>query len=214
MFLNNYRVNGKTIQNAEIYVHKHLAPFFGRMKAGQITTADVEAYKVKCQEEGAANGSINRELAALKRMFNLALQAERIVKKPHIPMLAEDNVRQGFFERWEFERVLAKVPDCLRLPFAFAYITGWRMKKEVLRLTWPQVGFETGLVRLEPGTTKNKKGRAFYFTADLRALLESQWQERITKYSDCPLVFHDHRPAHRQLCETLEARLPGVRFGG
>jgi len=108
-------------------------------------------------------------------------------------MLAENNVRQGFFERWEFEAVLAKLPDCLRLPLTFAYHMGWRAQSKVLPLTWQQIDLEIGAVRLEVGSTKNKDGRLIYLTQELRALLANQWQEHQTHYPDCPLVFHDHR---------------------
>jgi integrase-like protein len=58
-----------------------------------------------------------------------------------------------------------------------AYLTGWR-KSEILSLTWKNIDFTAGEVRLEPGTTKNKKGRTFPFTTALRHLLESQRGKR------------------------------------
>lgn len=77
--MDDYRVNGKkSLGDVEWRIRCHLRPFFGHTKAHDITTADVKAYIAHRQEEGAKNGSINRELAALKRMFNLALQAEKI----------------------------------------------------------------------------------------------------------------------------------------
>jgi integrase len=57
---------------------------------------------------------------------------------------------------------------------AFAYITGWRIDSEVLPLEWRHVDFDAGEVRLDPGTTKNREGRTFPMTAQLRALLERQ----------------------------------------
>ena len=39
-------------------------------------------------------------------------------------------------------------------------------------LTWAQVDFAGGFVRLEPGSTKNNEGRAFPLIPELRALLE------------------------------------------
>jgi integrase len=97
-------------------------------------------------------------------MYNLALQTEKITRKPHIPRLEENNVRQGFFEQWEFEAVLAKLPECLRPPFTLAYHTGWRVLSEVLRLTWQQIDLDAGTIRLEVGTTKNKDGRLIFLT--------------------------------------------------
>jgi integrase len=88
-------------------------------------------------------------------------------------MLVENNARQGFFEREQLEAVQRHLPEALRPAAAFAYITGWR-RSEVMSLTWAQVDFGAGLVRLEPGTTKNRAGRMFPFTPELRALLEAQ----------------------------------------
>ena len=46
--------------------------------------------------------TINRELAPLKRAFNLAVEAERLSHAPAIQMLEEHNARQGFVEHAEF----------------------------------------------------------------------------------------------------------------
>src|SRR5262245_35530887 len=107
-FLTEYEANGrKSLREARIRVHKHLLPFFGGKKAHQLTTADVHSFIATRQEEGASNATINRELAILKRMYNLALHAEKIAKRLYIPKLAEDNTRQGFLEREDFHRLLA-----------------------------------------------------------------------------------------------------------
>lgn len=118
---------------------KHLPPFFGAMRAVHVTRADVTAYVAKRQAERAANGTINRELAALKRMFSLALAAEKIHRVPNITMLQEHNVRQGFFEREQFEAVRRHLPEHVRPVVTFAYITGWRVRSEILLLHWHQV---------------------------------------------------------------------------
>jgi integrase len=61
----------------------------------------------------------------------------------------------------------------------FAYITGWRIKSEILPLEWRHVDFGAGEVRLDAGATKNREGRIFPFTDDLRALLEAQYAEHV-----------------------------------
>jgi integrase len=190
MLLTDYRVNGrKSLKWIEMRLKIHLAPFFGSKRAQQISTADVQAYIAKRQSEDAKNGTINLELAALKRMYTIAMQAEKITRRPYIPLLEENNVRQGFFERAEFEAVLVRLPDWLRPPVTLAYSMGWRTRSEVLPLTWRQIDLEAGTVRLEVGTTKNKDGRVIYLTEELRGLLETQWRVHLSHHPDCPYVF-------------------------
>lgn len=119
-------------------------------------------------------GEINRELTVLKRMFSLAVEAGKLHHKPHFAMLREDNVRVGFFEREQYEAVLAHLPEAMRPVVTFAYVTGWRINSEVLPIQWRQVDLRVGEVRLDPGTTKNREGRVFYLTAELHQLLKEQ----------------------------------------
>lgn len=122
----------------------------------------------------ASNAEIKRELTALKRAFNLAVQGGKLMVKPHIPMLHEDNVRKGFFEPEHFHSILKYMPEHVKPVARFAYITGWRTNSEILPLEWRQVDFLAGTVRLDPGTTKNKEGRLFPMTRELRVLMEEQ----------------------------------------
>ena len=92
-------------------------------------------------------------------------------------MLEEDNVRTGFFEPEQYGSVKPHLPDDLHDVMTFGHITGWRIHSEVLTLEWRQIDFDAGEVRLEPGTTKNKKGRTFPFTATLRTLLKYRYAE-------------------------------------
>jgi integrase len=77
----------------------------------------------------------------------------------------------------------------------FAYLTGWR-KGEVQGLTWRQVDLRAGVVRLEPGTTKNGEGRSFPFSdfPQLSELLHQQ-RESTSRFERAtgrivPRVFH------------------------
>ncbi|MEW5983451.1 MAG: site-specific integrase [Acidobacteriota bacterium] len=217
----DYRVNGrKSLGHVERRLDRHLKPTFSGRRMASITTTDVRTYIAKRQTEHAANGSINRELAMLKRTFTLAIQAGKLLHRPHIPMLREDTARRGFFERDQFDAVMRHLPNPLRPLFEFAYFTGWRVKSELLPLTWGQVDRNACLVRLEPGTTKNREGRAFDFS-ELRAvqdLLDGQWKQREelrrTKNLICPFVFHrggkrikDFRHAWESACKA--AGCPG-----
>ena len=192
--LNDYKVNGKeTHAHAKRRIDLHLKPLFKGKRLLSITTTEIRAYVAGRQAVGAANATINRELAALRRMFTLAVQAGKLHGKPHIPMLREDNVRRGFFEAAQFDAVRSHLPEALRPVVTFAYLTGWRLKSEVLSIEWRQVDWQRRVVRLDPGTTKNREGRSFPFTADLETLLKQQHveHEQLKKTGRIvPLVFH------------------------
>lgn len=74
------------------------------MKAIDITTASVGRYKTLRLKENVAPATVNRELAALKRMFRLGLRQRLVATLPDISMLAEHSVRKGFFELWTSAR--------------------------------------------------------------------------------------------------------------
>ena len=150
---------------------KHLKRTFGGEPVLSITDQRVTRYVVDRQEEGAADSTIQKELAALRRGFNLL----KVSHKPDVPNLNPDNARKGFFGPGDLEGVVKELSDDLKPVVRFAYMTGWR-KGEILPLRWSQVDFNAGIVRLDPGTTKNKDGRVFPFRAlpPLADLLEAQ----------------------------------------
>lgn len=188
----DYELNGyRSAVAVELHHRLHILPYFGKMKATQISEADIDDYILQRRNEGASNATINRELCCIKRAYSLGIQKRIVSDRPHIRMLEEDNVRQGFFEREQYEAIRKHLPARLQPVVDFAYITGWR-KSEILGLQWRQVDFEAGYVRLEPGTTKNREARQFPFTAELRQILEAQKEKRDALAKDgkiCPWVF-------------------------
>jgi hypothetical protein len=46
-----------------------------------------------------------------KQALNLARKQARLTRVPHIPMLREDNARQGCFDHADFESLVAILPD-------------------------------------------------------------------------------------------------------
>src|SRR5437870_1377556 len=103
---NEYKVNGRKSLGKVQYRAKHLAKSFAGWRAQDITVAELRAFIARRQEERASNAEINRELSVLRCGFNLALQAEKILRMPHFPRLKESSPRAGFFEPAEFHAVL------------------------------------------------------------------------------------------------------------
>jgi integrase len=194
--LAEYRTNGRrSLDRAELS-RTHLLRYFGGRSAAGVTGADITFYADLRLKEKAAPATVNRELAALRRAYRLAVRQGLLLLVPSISTLREDNVRTGFLDPDQVEAVCAALKrreveaDLVR----FCYHTGWRSKSEAFTLTWAQVDWAGGLVRLEPGTTKNREGRAFPITPALRAVLERRLEftrrcER-TQGRIIPWVFH------------------------
>src|SRR6185369_4142516 len=112
------------------------------------------------QQEKAKNATINRELAALKRMFRLGYQATppKVNRIPKFTKLQENNVRQGFLDDAQYSKLVAAVPELwFRALVEVGSTYGWRIG-ELLSLRVRQIDLSGKTIRLEPGTTKNKEG--------------------------------------------------------
>ncbi len=230
-FLTDYRINGRdSLSKAERSV-KYLKKTLGGMRIVNISTAVVKNYIQTRLENGYSNASINRELAALKRMLHLGVQCTppKVNLIPFIPTLKESNVRKGFLERSEYKGVKDVLPEELRPIITFGYHSGWR-KSEILGLTWDRVDLHEGIAWLDPGETKNEEGRTLHMKGELLEEMKALHRKR---QLGCPYVFHRNGKPIKGfrkawitacirvgLCEVLKDRegnpvvIKGKRSGG
>ncbi len=207
----DYQVNGKrSIRSAQLSLW-HLERSIGPYRAVDITSERVKAHILRRQKEGAANASINRELACLKRAFSLAIKSGRLAGTPYIPMLDENNARQGFLDHGSFLALRQALPDYLKDPITFLYLSGWRVG-EMRTLEWRDVDLDGNVIRLRPENSKNKSSRTLPLSGELREIIE---RAKKTRRLDCRFVFHrdgeaigDFRKAWEHACDA--AGLLGV----
>jgi len=210
-YLSDYRVNARSLRDAEravTWLHKTFA--FNR--AIDITADRINAYIEARLADKAARATINRELAALRRMLTLAMRAGKLPSRPHIAMLEENNARGGFFEAAEFEEVCKHLPEELADFATFAYLTGWR-KGEIQKLQWAEVDMAGQVIRLRAANSKNKRGRVLMLRSELLALIQRRHESRRL---ECPYVFNrkgepigDFRKSWGNACEAAGV---GVRL--
>ena len=186
----DYKIKGKRSLRSLRVRMIHLRPIFGGTRALKINTAMMVRYQRNRLGEGATPASVNREIALLKRAFNLAAK-NGVISRANVPafpqQLEENNVREGFVDRAGFEAVRDAMPDYPHDPLTFAFRTGWRIGA-VRGLRWNSVDYAGRMITLERSNSKNK--RPWLLPLDdpeLFAVVERAWQRR---RPDCLHVFH------------------------
>lgn len=183
----------------------HLRPIrleFGERRAVDLRADDFEKFRRSRLAEGRARQTVDHELGGLRAAYSLARKQERISRVPFIPMFHEHNVRRGWIEQAEAERIAAELGEPLGTLTLFARASTWR-RSEVESLTWEQVDRTAREVRLFD--SKNGRGRVLPLDDYLFGLIERRWQAR--QFS--PLVFHaegrpigDWRKAWARACQA------------
>jgi integrase len=144
---------------------------FGDRLASQIKPSDVENYQVQRRKENTRRGSrpikqkvssgaVNREVAIMKRIFNLAMREELVERNPcwKVSMLKERS-RDRVISHDAFERLVSSLPEHAADVVKVAYYTGMRLG-EITSLTWKQVNLQERCLQLEE--TKNGEPRRVY----------------------------------------------------
>lgn len=148
--------------------------------------------------EPTSNGTINRDLACLERAFANAVENEKLTHD-HVPEmpepLPEAAPRQGFLDRKDFEALRERLPENLRTPVTFLYVTGWRLGAMQSRewgrdceLERDSSGVITGgVIYLRRVDSKNKEPYSLPLEGELLDVMRAADSARDPA---CPNVFH------------------------
>jgi integrase len=216
----DYKIQGRaTVYNATIQLNKHLMPAFGKVRAAEFTTSHVTRYIAHRKREEAANATINRELAFLKRAFRLGTKSDppRVMRVPHVQLLPEHNVREGLLDLDGYKRLREALPDYLRLLFVVGYHTGVR-SGELRKIRISNVDLTSKEINISGRTTKPKEGHTLPIYGDMGPWIEMAIAERDTKFPQCPWLFFNKdgkqignfRKAWTSACKR--AGVPGLLF--
>jgi integrase len=178
------------------------------MRAVDVTSQQIAEYVDSRQQEAASNATVNRELAALKRMFRLGVQSTppKVMRMPSFPHMRENNVRKGFLEDEQFRALVADGELWFRALVECGRTYGWRVS-ELIGMRVEQVDLVQKVIRLEPGTTKNSDGREVFMTDTVRALLSACVQGKspdahvFTRSSGSPV--RDFRVTWERACSRI-----------
>lgn len=173
LVLTDYRTHKRSSLRRVESALVHLKAFFGATRPSAITKERIRRYEAtRVLEEGAAQATANYELTILRRAFNLG----NVPNAPKITITNPHNARKGFFEDATFYVVHEHLFEHWKNPMLFAKITGWRTRSEILSLRWTQIDTRAGVIRLEPGETKNREGRNIKYAQHpvLKRIFEEQ----------------------------------------
>ena len=197
----DYQIQGRKFLT-ELRAHlRPLRAYFALNRALSVTSERLRDYIAYRQVEEAAPATMNRELAALRRTFTLAVQSGLLAVAPKFPSLPEYNTRQGFFERDEFEAVVVHLPPYLQDFARFGYLTGWR-KGEIISLTWADVDYRGRAIRLRPEASKTGRGRLLGLEGQVWELIERRWAARHMGDRLIPWMFHRNGVGISNFCKA------------
>ncbi|PYU95098.1 MAG: hypothetical protein DMG08_05710, partial [Acidobacteria bacterium] len=104
------------------------------------------------------------------------LKVKEIGQGPSIPKL-DERVREGFYERSEFEAIAAHLPEDLQDFARWGYFTGWR-KGEIASLRWRELNMENRQLRLRSQFSKNGEPRMVPLMGELWDMIQRRWKAR------------------------------------
>lgn len=173
LFLEEYRRQDRAdLYIAELRTEKHLRPAFGAIRASKLSSREIRAY-IEVRLAKAANATVNRELAILRRAYKLGTAEDPplVLRVPRIPKLKEDNVREGFLETPQYRLILDVLPDPVKPVFVVGFHLGMRTG-ELLKLKRDWVDLAEGLIYVNGRVTKNRKPKTAPIYGDMRAWLD------------------------------------------
>ena len=162
-------------RRVRICVAHLVAHFGGDRHVRTIATADVDEYQAARLRSGMGPGTARLEASVLRRGFNLAALLGRVLHVPKIRLLPAPPPRSGFVERPELDQILAHLPEHVRPAVLAAYLTGWRVRSELLSRRWQHVTFAApATLRLDSGEGKTGAGREYPLMDELLGVLWAQ----------------------------------------
>ena len=223
----DYEANGRRSSATLAFRLAPLREAFGQDKAKVITAARIARYASDRRAQGRQPATVNRELAALRRAFTIAVEQELLsaAAVPRVKLFAEHNARQGFIQRPDFDLVVVYLPACLQDFARFAYGSGWR-KGELATLEWSAADKDDTRITLRREHSKNGEPRVLPLVGELAEIIARRRQARTytTRTGETALsvyVFHrdgvpirDFRGAWAAACIAAGFSKPKVRRDG
>jgi len=161
----------------DLALTKHLCNYFSDEPLSNITPEAVEKY-MRWRKDGNDSrrapkaATINKEIACLKNIFNMAIKWKHVVYNPvrEVKFYEQPKNRIRVLSYEEQKVLLGECAEHLKPIVITALNTGMR-KEEILSLTWEQVNFKEKLIQVGRGKTIGGDFRIIPMNSDLTGVL-------------------------------------------
>ncbi len=146
-YLPYVKTHKRSWKQDKITIEAKLMRLWGHRKMNEIATQDLIGFQNSLSEAGLKPGSVNRYMALVKHIFNLAERWEVLVKAPsrNVRPLEDNNQKERFLTMEEMQRLLAAFKQCKSkiVPdiIEFLMLTGAR-RTEGVELRWDEVDMD------------------------------------------------------------------------
>ena len=138
-----------------------------KLSLSQLGPEDIEKFrKIRLRENTlwgrpAKPATVNRNVANFRAMLNRAVDYGKLEINPigRIKQLEENNIRERVLSQDEFERLLSNCHGEIKGCVLIAYYLPMR-QEEIVNLTWEEIDFKHGFIRLGANRTKTKTVRS------------------------------------------------------
>jgi len=213
-YIKNYaKVNKRSWKDDE-YCLDRFKLFFENLYLHDISSYDIEKFKVEILNSGLSKARVNRYLALLKKMFNLAIDWNYLKENParKVKLFSEkDNLKERILSTEEEKRLLEVSSEHLRPIIITAICTGMR-RGEILSLKWNQVDLSRRTIRVD----KAKSGKVRIIPIndvlfkELSKLKKGQESEHVFVYPRTGKPINDVKTTFN--ATTRRAEIKDLRF--
>ncbi|MBA7652916.1 Tyrosine recombinase XerC [subsurface metagenome] len=172
-YLEYEEINGKKSLKRDVIIVNSFLNHFHYLNVTQIDPLKIEGYKKKRLEDGVKPSTVNRELACIKHMFNLAKKWKIIHENPagETKLLKEEKYKIRILEKVEADLLIRTAADYLKPILIVALNTGMRMG-EILGLSWSDIDFVN--YNMHVRNTKSGKDRTIPMNSLVAGALKKQ----------------------------------------
>ena len=152
----------RTLEHYRYHLDRHLLPAFGRRRLQELSTDDCARLIARLRARGLSPKTVAGALVPLGRVLALALRRGYISDNPLRRLEASERPRpqrreQRVLTHEEIGKLLAACLPRYRPLIATALYTGMRLQ-ELLGMTWADVDFDAGLIRVRFQLSRAKVG--------------------------------------------------------